>query len=259
MRDHVSEAIILRHLDYGEADRIVTFFTAEHGRLKGFARGARKSRRRFGPALEPFSRVRLHWKDPASGELATLKEAQLLDLHAGLRTDLAALALAGYGCELVEALLGEATDHPRAYRLLGAFLDHLDGAGAAPEARLLLELRVLALAGYAPHLLHCAECGSSLGQGAVSFDAGRGGSLCRVCAGVGGGAIRADLLTLGTLARCLKAPLDFFAGVRLSPRTLGEAGPLLRDALGRHLNRPLKSLIFLERTAFDGGSPDVGK
>ncbi len=185
MRDHISESIILRHLDYGEADRIVTFFTAEHGRLKGFARGARKSRRRFGPTLEPFARVRLHWKEPSTGELATLREAQLLDLHAGLRTDLATIALAGYGCELVEALLGEASDHPRAYRLLGAFLDHLDGGGGTPEARLLLELRVLTLAGYAPHLLHCGECGSSLEQGAVAFDAGRGGSLCRACAGGG--------------------------------------------------------------------------
>lgn len=258
MRDHISESIILRHLDYGEADRIVTFFTAEHGRLKGFARGARKSRRRFGPTLEPFARVRLHWKEPSTGELATLREAQLLDLHAGLRTNLATIALAGYGCELVEALLGEASDHPRAYRLLGAFLDHLDGGGGTPEARLLLELRVLTLAGYAPHLLHCGECGSSLEQGAVAFDAGRGGSLCRACAG-GGAGLRVDLLTLGTLARCLKAPLDLFEGVRLSSRTLGEAGPLLGDALGRQLNRPLKSLIFLERTTSGGGSPDVGK
>jgi DNA repair protein RecO (recombination protein O) len=254
---HSSEAVILRHLDYGEADRIVTFFTAEHGRLKGFARGARKSRRRFGPALEPFARVRLYWSEPRAGELVTLKEAELLDLRAGLRADLAAIALAGYGCELVEALLGEATDHPRAYLLLGAFLDCLAEAPVAPESRILFELRVLALAGYTPHLLHCAECGSALQPGAVAFDSGRGGSLCRPCAG--GAPLRVDLLTLGTLSRCLKAPLDLFTGFRLSPRTLGEAGPLLADALHRHLNRPLKSLVFLERTLAAGTAPDADK
>jgi DNA repair protein RecO (recombination protein O) len=255
---HSSEAVILRHLDYGEADRIVTFFTAERGRLKGFARGARKSRRRFGPALEPFARVRLYWSEPRTGELVTLKEAELLDLRAGLRSDLAAIALAGYACELVEALLGEATDHPRAYLLLGAFLDCLASAPVTAESRLLLELRVLALSGYAPHLLHCAECGSALEPGPVAFDAGRGGSLCRPCAG-GSATLLVDLLTLGTLARCLKAPLELFAGFRLSPRTLGEAGPLLADALHRHLSRPLKSLAFLERTWPAGPSPDADK
>ena len=74
--------------------------------------------------------------------LACCSEAELLDLHAGLRGDLVALALAGYGCELIEALLGEAA-HPEVYRLLSAFLDHLAGGGAGPEARLLLELRAL--------------------------------------------------------------------------------------------------------------------
>src|SRR5512145_3036254 len=107
MNLHASDAIILRHLDYGEADRIVTFLTPEHGRLKGFARGARKSRKRFGAALEPFAQVRLHWSAPRSGDLVSLREAELLDLRPGLRQDLAAIGMAGYGCELTDELLGE--------------------------------------------------------------------------------------------------------------------------------------------------------
>lgn len=239
-----TDAIILRHLDYGEADRIVTFFTAEHGVCKGFARGARKSRKRFGAALEPFAQVRLHWSPPRSGELASLREAELVDLRAGLRADLAALALAGYGCELCAALLGDHPGQERSYALLGAFLDHLAAGGAGLEARLLFELRLLEVAGYIPHLLHCAECGGALPpEGQVAFDAARGGSLCASC---GPGRIGVDLLTIGTLARLLRGPLAAFAAVRLSPRTLAEGATLLGNALREHLHQPLRSLAFLD-------------
>ena len=237
-----SDAIILRHLDYGEADRIVTFFSAEYGVTKGFARSARKSRRRFGAALEPFAQVRLHWSLPRSGDLVSLREAELLDLRAGLRSDLLALTLAGYGCELSEALLGDHPGQEQGFALLTAYLDHLAAGGAGAEARLLFELRLLEVAGYVPHLLHCADCGAALPEGRTEFDAARGGSLCPAC---GPGAVAVELLTIGTLARLLRGPLTAFAGVRLSPRTLAEGESLLGNALQEHLAKPLRSLALL--------------
>jgi len=238
-----TDAIILRHIDYGEADRIVTFFTAEHGVCKGFARGARKSRKRFGAALEPFSQVRMHWVPAQGARLASLREAELVDLRAGLRGDLVALALAGYGCELTAALLGDHPGQERAYPLLGAFLDHLAAGGAAPAARLLFELRLLEIAGYIPHLLHCAECFGPLAPGTVEFDAARGGSLCAAC---GPGRVAVDLLTIGTLSRLLRGPVTVFAGVRLSAATLGEGAALVGNALREHLHQPIRSLAFLD-------------
>ncbi|MDW7644395.1 MAG: DNA repair protein RecO [Desulfuromonadales bacterium] len=246
-----SEAIILRHVDYGEADRIVTFYTPELGLLKGFARGARRSRKRFGPALEPFAQVMMHWSPPGRGQLLSLKEAELVDLHAGLRADLLALALAGYGCELVEELQGEESGHPQVYGLLQAFLHHLAAAGGSAEARLLFELRLLELAGYIPHLLHCSECMETLKTETVFFDASRGGSLCPACEGARG-SLSVSLLTLGTLSRILRAPLESFEGYRLSPATLTQGERMLTAAIGRHLHRRLKSLVFLQQVA--GGS-----
>ena len=96
----LSQAIILHHTDYGEADRIVTFLTPDQGRLKGFARAARKSRKRFGAALEPFAEVQLHWAARSSGDLVSLRDAELVTLRSGLHSDLETLTLAGYGCEL---------------------------------------------------------------------------------------------------------------------------------------------------------------
>lgn len=242
MQLHVSDAIILRHIDYGEADRVVTFFTPQLGRCKGFARGARNSRKRFGAALEPFSQVRVHWKEGGRG-MPSLREVELVDLRVGLRSDLHALALAGYGCELVEELVGDDPGHEDVYRLLVAFLDHLAVAGPSPSARLLFELRLLNQIGYIPHLLHCAECFAPLGE-EVAFDAARGGSLCAACAPHQVG-LRVAHTTLGSLSRLLRGPLTRFADINLGPRTLAEGGAALTAALQLHLSRPLRSLRFL--------------
>ncbi len=245
MQPQVSDAIILRHIDYGESDRIVTFFTREHGRRKGFARGARKSRKRYGPGLELFAQVRMHWTPPRSGELLSLREVELVDLRTGLRNDLEAMALAGYGCELVEELIGEDPGHPETYDLLRAFLDHLAGKGGTPESRMLFELRLLNHVGYVPHFLHCSECDNDLPAADVSFDAARGGSLCENCASAGVG-LRLARMTLGSLSKILHSPEDNFADIHLSPQTLDEGGEAIFSAIKTQLHRPLRSLSFLE-------------
>ena len=236
-----SDAIILHHRDYGESDRIVTFLTPEEGICKGFARNARASRKRFGPALESFAQVRLHYS-AAKGEFLSLRDAELIDLRIGLRADLQRLALAAYGSELVEAL-GGGHGHPEIFALLAAYLDHLASAGATPEARLLLEVRLLFHSGYAPHLLHCATCFGPL-PAIFSFSAEAGGSLCPACAPRG--LLSVSLGTIGTLSRLARTPIEAFSGFHFGERTLSEGGKILSDALRLHLTKPLKSLAFLE-------------
>ena len=253
MQPQISDAIILRHLDYGESDRIVTFFTPDHGRRKGFARGARKSRKRYGPGLELFAQVRIHWTPPKSGELLSLREVELVDLRTGLRNDLEAMALAGYGCELVEELIGEDPGHPETYDLLRAFLDHLADKGNTPEARMLFELRLLNHVGYVPHLLHCSECDNDLPTADVAFDAARGGALCSACASAGS-RVRLARMTLGSLAKILQSPEDNFADISLSPQTLQEGGEAIFSAVKTHLHRPLRSLAFLESLQVGAGT-----
>ena len=246
MKPQVAQAIILHHSDYGEADRIVTFLTPDHGRIKGFARAARKSRKRFGAALEPFAEVQLHWLARSSGDLVSLRDAELVKLRSGLRRDLETLTLAGYGCELTEVLFDESGIGIEVFQLLQAFLDHLDCEGYSVEARLRLEVRMLSLAGYMPHLQHCAGCFGPLPNGPVSFSAAADGSLCPGCDD-GRGILKVDRLTLGTFGRILQTPLTRFADFKLSPRSRQEGRALLGDALRCHLHRPLKSLEFLNR------------
>jgi DNA repair protein RecO (recombination protein O) len=173
-----------------------------------------------------------------------VREAELVSLHVGLRRDLDTLALAGYGCELTEALFDEAVGFAEAFGLLRAFLAHLDAEGATAEAKLLVELRLLALAGIVPHLQHCSACHGALPDGPVGFSAVHGGSLCPACGG-GSVPLRVDRLTLGSLGRLIRTPMERFDGIRLAPLTLQEGGALLADALRGHLRRPLKSATFL--------------
>jgi len=250
MKPQVSSAIILHHTDYGEADRIVTFLTPEHGRLKGFARAARKSRKRFGAALEPCAEVQLHWSARGSGDLVSLRDAELVDLHSGLRRDLETLTLAGYGCELSDVLFDESGVGVEVFQLLQAFLNHLDKAGYSVEARLLLEIRMLLVAGYQPHLQHCADCFGPLPEGPVGFSAALDGSLCPGCDS-GRTTLKVDRMTLGTLGRIMQTPLTRFADFKLSPLSRREGQLLLNDALRCHLQRPLKSLEFLNRFSPD--------
>ncbi|PLY02322.1 MAG: DNA repair protein RecO [Desulfuromonas sp.] len=255
MRSQHSDAIILRHTPYGEADLVVSFFTPGHGVLKGFARNARRSRKRFGPALELFAQTVMHWTERRRGELLELKEAELVNLRSGLRGNLEALAFAGYGVEVSEELAVAGGDQGAEYRLLKAYLDHLHLHGASRAARLLLELRLLQLSGTIPHLLHCAECYTVFREGEVAFEAARGGSLCSACASRFS-ELSVHVTTLGSLSRCLQTRLELFEGFSLSAQTLDEGLRMTASALAPHFSRPLRSLAFLAE--IEGGG-DAGE
>ncbi|MDA3902356.1 MAG: DNA repair protein RecO [Desulfuromusa sp.] len=239
-----SEALVLRRTNYGESDIILTLFTATYGLQKGFAKSARKSRKRFGAVLEPFTQAVFQWKK-GRGSFWLLQEAELVTLRFGLRSDLQRLALASYGVELVGLLLQEGEPQQLIYELLCSFLDYLEQGGDEFSARLLFELRLIYLLGYMPHLLHCSECLKIFANELIRFDANRGGSLCLDCAGSGG--ISVDLGTIGSLARSLKVAHRQFSGFSFGPKTLHQAGLILSQVLQQILPREPRSLKFLSQ------------
>ena len=238
------EALVLRHTDYGESDRILTLFTSEYGLQKGFAKAARKSRKRFGATLEPFTQSVFLWKK-GRGAFWLLQDAELLTSRLGLRDDLQRLALASYGVELVLLLLEEDESHQLIYELLCSFLDYLEQGGDGLTAKLLFELRLIYLLGYMPHLLHCSECLKIFDREPIRFDSSRGGSLCLDCAGSAG--ISVDLGTIGSLARSLKVAHRQFDGFHFGTKTLQQASLVLSQVLQQILPREPKSLKFFSQ------------
>jgi DNA repair protein RecO (recombination protein O) len=236
------EALVLRHTNYGESDVILSLFSTEYGVQKGFARAARKSRKRFGAVLDPFTQAIFQWKT-GRGNFWLLQNAELLTQRIGLRSDFQRLALASYGVELVTLLLEEGQPHPLVYELLCSFLDFLEQGGNDLSARLLFELRLIYLLGYMPHLLHCSECLKIFDNELIRFDAVRGGSLCLNCAGTSG--IPVALGTVGSLARSLNVNHQQFNGFSFGKITLQEAGCILYQVLRQILPREPKSLKLL--------------
>lgn len=238
-----SEGVVLRHVDYGEADRIITLLTVDNGLMKAFARSARKSVKRFGASIEPYTKATIHWT-PGRGDLLSLQSAELLTARLGLRQDFKSLALSGYAVELVEMLVDEGEPCPRVYELINGFLDFLDNGGDQDTGRVLFELRLVSTLGYVPHFLHCSECFHVFDNESIRFDAGRGGSLCLRCAG-DGSPLTVTQGTLGSLARSLKAHYGLFDGFRFGETTIYESRLIFDQVLSSLLPKEPKSLKFL--------------
>jgi DNA repair protein RecO (recombination protein O) len=243
------QAVVLRTVDYGERDRVVTLLTRERGKLSAFARGARSSRRRFGGVLEPFTLLAVELRE-RGGDLWSLEEAAVERGHGNVRGDLARIACASYAVELAREMVRDAEPHEDLFDALVAYLGRLDAGPARAWDLRGLELDVLRSAGLLPSLSSCARCGRPAGEGPAVFDAAQGGVLCGSCEPTAGpGARRAAgevLSALRLLARgeagqagdaeavqarpLLGACLDLQLGKRLaSRRFLDELGPLLRD------------------------------
>jgi DNA repair protein RecO (recombination protein O) len=175
-----TEAIVLRSIRYGEADRILHVYTPGHGRLPAIAKGVRRARSRFGARLEPFFHVRavLH---EGRGDLFTVTGVDTIAVHGGLRKHAATLDAAARACDAVARLFETSDPHPEVFRLLANELALLnsDSAQARPANGLAFRLKLLLAAGIVPQLGSCASCGAA--EHLQGFSAAAGGVVCASC------------------------------------------------------------------------------
>jgi DNA repair protein RecO (recombination protein O) len=233
------EAVVIGLMDYRETDRIVSLFSREHGRISGIARGARRSVKRFGGALELFARLSISFHPGEA--LLTLREVDLRTIYPQIRATLAGIAHAGYAAELVAALSPERHANQRVFRLLTAYLEHLDQAPATPADRHFFEVNLLNILGYRPPLEHCAGCGADLGPGGGLWSSASGhGIYCQRCASAG---TRLSAATVALLRQSLAT--GRFGQIGFSSEALAETDEFLHDFIAAHIQRPLKSLAFL--------------
>jgi DNA repair protein RecO (recombination protein O) len=175
-----TEAIVLRSIRYGEADRILHFYTPRHGRLSGIAKGVRRSRSRFGARLEPFFRVRVVLHE-GRGDLFTVSSVDTIAAHGTLRDHAATLDAAARACDAVTRLFETSDPHPEVFTLLANELSLLsaDPAQARPGNGLAFRLKLLLAAGVVPQLGACAACGEA--EHLHGFSAAEGGVVCGSC------------------------------------------------------------------------------
>jgi DNA repair protein RecO (recombination protein O) len=187
-----TEAVVLRSMRYGEADRILHVYTPHRGRISAIAKGVRRTRSRFGGRLEPFFRLRMDLHE-GRGELLTVTGAQTVDAYPRLRGNAGALDGAARACDAVGRLFETSEPHPGVFNLLCRHLALLDEQ-AVGESRpstpgyvpssgragaLAFRLKLLLAAGLAPQLGACANCGER--EHLVGFSGSAGGVVCGAC------------------------------------------------------------------------------
>lgn len=175
-----TEAVVLRSLRFGEADRILHLYTPRRGKVGAIAKGVRRARSRFGGRLEPFFRLNLILHEGRS-ELLTVTSAETLAGHPRLREQGAALDTAARACDAVSRLFDTTEPHPDVYNLLCNELTLLDSepTRAGHANQLAFRLKLLLAAGLAPQLAACATCGER--EHLSGFSGAAGGVVCPAC------------------------------------------------------------------------------
>jgi DNA repair protein RecO (recombination protein O) len=186
LRSFVTEALLVRQVAYGESDVIATLFTEAEGRLGVMARGARKSTKRVGGALEPFHTIEARLEE-RGGDLGTLREARIVRVRSGIVARLDAIEAAGTALRWVRHACPPRTREPEAWRTLIALLDELDALDERASARVALAhaaVRLLGDVGYGLEWERCVHCGKECPPDrAARLDPSRGGLVCSACGG----------------------------------------------------------------------------
>jgi DNA repair protein RecO (recombination protein O) len=175
-----TEAVVLRSIRYGEADRVLHLYTPGYGRLAAIAKGVRRSRSRFGARLEPFFHVRMVLHE-GRGELYTVTSVDTVAAHPAIRDHAATLDAASRASDAVARLFETTDPHPEVFRLLLNELGLLssDVAHASAGNGLAFRLKLLLAAGFLPALAACAACGEP--DHLRGFSAAAGGVVCSSC------------------------------------------------------------------------------
>ena len=251
MSSFTSPAILLRRMDLGEHDMLVTFFTLERGKISAVAKCAKKSVKRFGGVLELFSVVQTVFTPARGRGLPLLQEGALIQPFQRIRHDVQKTAYASYWAELINNWLEERQPNTDLFGLLEHVLQALDG-GCIPEAELsiLFQIRFMVLSGFGPDLTRCMVCGvpaDRIAEDHLAFDLLKGGLVCKNCTtGTG----RRMTLSAGTRKQILwlqNNDLKTAGRVRFARPALTEGLTLLEAFVPYHLGRETKSLKVLRQ------------
>jgi DNA repair protein RecO (recombination protein O) len=229
-----TEAVVLRSIRYGEADRVLHLYSADRGRLGAIAKGARRLRSRLGGRLEPLMRVRLVLHE-GRGELCTVTQVDTVHAHAGLRERRFALERATQACDAVLRLLDSGEPNHAAYNLLCNELALLDAepAAATRAQALAFRLKLLLAAGFAPELSSCAACGEV--EHLRGFSPAAGGVVCAGCE-AGSFPLSGDAHEF--LVAALSRPLA--QAPPASEQALGQADRAIAETLEHHAHVRLR-------------------
>lgn len=239
------EGVVIRTRDLGEADRIVSLYTREKGKIRAVAKGARRPRNRFAS----LAQVLVHGRFGVfqSRGLGTLSQAELIASFKAIRIDLLRTAYALSIAELYDHMMEEGYPAPELYGLLLSTMRAIESAQPADLEKIYVSfaLKFLALMGYAVELDHCVKCGDE-SDSLVWISPKLGGIVCTACRLEATDAIQVSLGIVQVMRRLFRSNFRMVSSLRVQSRDLQIIRRAIRDSIELQLSSPLRSMDFLE-------------
>jgi DNA repair protein RecO (recombination protein O) len=248
-------AIVLRHADWGEADRLVTLYTREQGKMRAVVKGARKITSRKAGHLEPFTQVKLQLS--RGRDLFIVTQADTVEAYLPLRESLLLTGYASYLAELLDRFVYEEEGaNLSLFRLLADSLQRLAGNGEPWLVVRYYEMRLLDFLGFRPQLFHCANCGREIEAEEQFFSFSLGGAICPRC-GRGLPHLKSiSMETLKYLRHFQRSSYGEAARARPSSVVRTEVETLMQGYFTYLLERELNSPGFLQRVKAIAGNKE---
>lgn len=236
-----SEAIVLRTYPFRESDLLVTLFTRTEGKVRGVARAAKKSRRRFGGALEPLTYVKVTYEDRERQELARLDACEVLASPLIAEVSYPRAVALAHVAELLDELLADRDANDAVFRLALSVLGRLNG-GELWIPLTYFELWMARLMGYLPDLAECFACGRALNGSRAWFHALADGLMCPEHKRLASSEISSDSRLLA--AQMLRLPLS---KLEVQQKSANDLSKFVLQTLERHIEKKLVTRTMLEK------------
>ncbi|BDG61400.1 DNA repair protein RecO [Caldinitratiruptor microaerophilus] len=245
MAEYNVEAIVVRVKAFGEADRLVHLLTREAGKLRVVARGARRPKSRFTPAMQLFTHCQVQCYRGRT--LDGVRQVQILESFRALREDLERMAHATYACEMADELVLERQPAEAVFSLLLELLRTLASPDSVPGPALAaFQLQLLALSGFRPELGQCVACGSPVTGAHVRLSPAEGGILCERCAAGAGPVLRVARGALEAMRFLQGAGVGRAGVLRLQEGLWEQVRRAIEEFVEFRLERRLRSRAFLD-------------
>ena len=239
-----SEALILRTYPFHEADLLVTFFTRSEGKVRGVAKAAKKSKRRFGGALEPLTYVVAHWEDKEKRELARLDSCDIISSPLTLEVNYPRVVALSYVAEVIDQLLPDREPSDDVFRLTLSVVRQL-----TPDSIWMpltyFDLWIVRLIGLLPDLHECVVCGAALNGSRAYFHPLADGLLCARDKRLASTEISAE--SRAVAAEMFRQPVESFSGAPWPRQRGADIRRFLAQRIERHIERKLVTAGMLER------------
>ena len=239
-----SEALVLRTYPFHEADLLVTLFTRAEGKVRGVAKSAQKSRKRFGGALEPLTYVTAHWADKEKQELARFDSFEIISSPLAVEVNYPRLLALGYVAEVIDQLLPDREPSDSIFRLTLSVVKHLQ-AGPVWMPLTYFDLWIVRLIGLLPDLSQCAVCGTALNSSRAYFHPLADGLLCANDKRLASSEISAESRMIA--AGMFRAPVETFTSLHWPRQRGADLRRFLAQSIERHIEKKLVTASMLDR------------